>query len=83
MVTGGLLVIIVVVVFDFFFNVVEVVLIEDDFHESRQSGRRDLNPRPQRPERCALTRLRYAPLKNWGEWIRTTTTESRVPRPTS
>ena len=26
------------------------------------SGREDLNLRPQRPERCALTRLRYAPL---------------------
>ena len=26
------------------------------------SGRRDLNPRPQRPERCALTKLRYFPL---------------------
>jgi hypothetical protein len=25
------------------------------------SGREDLNLRPQRPERCALTRLRYAP----------------------
>ena len=25
------------------------------------SGRRDLNPRPQRPERCALTKLRYFP----------------------
>jgi len=28
----------------------------------RESGRRDLNPRPQRPERCALTKLRYFPL---------------------
>ena len=26
------------------------------------SGRVDLNHRPQRPERCALTRLRYAPI---------------------
>ena len=26
------------------------------------SGRADLNRRPQRPERCALTRLRYAPI---------------------
>ena len=26
------------------------------------SGRGDLNPRPQRPERCALTKLRYFPL---------------------
>ena len=26
------------------------------------SGRVDLNHRPQRPERCALTKLRYAPL---------------------
>jgi hypothetical protein len=25
------------------------------------SGREDLNFRPQRPERCALTRLRYSP----------------------
>ena len=25
------------------------------------SGRADLDCRPQRPERCALTRLRYAP----------------------
>ena len=25
------------------------------------SGRRDSNPRPQRPERCALTKLRYFP----------------------
>ena len=28
----------------------------------RWSGRRDLNPRPQRPERCALTKLRYFPV---------------------
>jgi len=34
-VNGGLLVIIVVVVFDFFFDVVEVGLIEGNFHESR------------------------------------------------
>ena len=27
------------------------------------SGRRDLNPRPQRPERCALTKLRYSPTR--------------------
>src|SRR5439155_9933364 len=27
-----------------------------------QSGRRDLNPPPQRPERCALTKLRYFPV---------------------
>ena len=27
------------------------------------SGRVDLNHRPQRPERCALTMLRYAPIK--------------------
>ena len=27
----------------------------------RWSGRGDLNPRPQRPERCALTKLRYFP----------------------
>ena len=27
----------------------------------RWSGRWDLNPRPQRPERCALARLRYSP----------------------
>jgi hypothetical protein len=27
-----------------------------------ESGRGDLNPRPQRPERCALTKLRYFPL---------------------
>ncbi len=26
------------------------------------SGRGDLNPRPQRPERCALTKLRYFPV---------------------
>lgn len=26
-----------------------------------ESGRRDSNPRPQRPERCALTKLRYFP----------------------
>ena len=26
-----------------------------------QSGCRDLNPGPQRPERCALTKLRYTP----------------------
>jgi hypothetical protein len=26
------------------------------------SGRRDSNPRPQRPERCALTKLRYFPV---------------------
>jgi hypothetical protein len=26
------------------------------------SGRRDSNPRPQRPERCALTKLRYFPM---------------------
>ncbi len=25
------------------------------------SGRRDSNPRPQRPERCALTKLRHVP----------------------
>lgn len=29
--------------------------------EKRKSGRWDLNPRPQRPERCALARLRYSP----------------------
>ncbi len=28
---------------------------------SKKSGREDLNLRPQRPERCALTKLRYAP----------------------
>ena len=28
----------------------------------RWSGRGDLNPRPQRPERCALTKLRYFPV---------------------
>ena len=28
------------------------------------SGRRDLNPRPQRPERCALTKLRYFPVRS-------------------
>ena len=27
------------------------------------SGRGDLNPRPQRPERCALTKLRYFPVR--------------------
>ena len=27
-----------------------------------ESGCRDLNPGPQRPERCALTKLRYTPL---------------------
>ena len=27
----------------------------------QESGRWDLNPRPQRPERCALARLRYSP----------------------
>ena len=27
-----------------------------------KSGRGDSNPWPQRPERCALTRLRYAPV---------------------
>ncbi len=27
------------------------------------SGRRDSNPRPQRPERCALTKLRYFPVR--------------------
>jgi len=32
---------ILVVVLDFFFDVVEVSLIEGDFHESRQSGRRE------------------------------------------
>jgi len=37
---GGLFIVVVVVVSDFFFDVVEVVLIEGDFHESRQSGRR-------------------------------------------
>lgn len=26
-----------------------------------RSGREDLNLRPQRPERCALTGLRYSP----------------------
>ncbi len=31
---------------------------EGSFH---WSGREDLNLRPQRPERCALTSLRYAP----------------------
>ena len=29
----------------------------------RESGRGDLNPRPQRPERCALTKLRYFPFQ--------------------
>ena len=29
--------------------------------EGGASGRRDSNPRPQRPERCALTKLRYFP----------------------
>jgi integrase len=28
------------------------------------SGRGDLNPRPQRPERCALTKLRYFPVRS-------------------
>ena len=28
---------------------------------AKESGRADLNRRPQRPERCALTGLRYAP----------------------
>ena len=28
-----------------------------------ESGRRDLNPRPQRPERCALTKLRHFPVR--------------------
>jgi hypothetical protein len=27
------------------------------------SGRGDSNPRPQRPERCALTKLRYFPVR--------------------
>jgi len=35
-----LFIVIVLVVLDFFFDVVEVDLIEGDFHESRQSGRR-------------------------------------------
>jgi integrase len=35
---------------------------EQGFQDSGESGRRDLNPRPQRPERCALTKLRYFPL---------------------
>jgi len=35
---------------------------EQGFEDSGESGRRDLNPRPQRPERCALTKLRYFPL---------------------
>ena len=34
---------------------------EQGFEDSGESGRRDLNPRPQRPERCALTKLRYFP----------------------
>jgi integrase len=34
---------------------------EQGFEDSVESGRRDLNPRPQRPERCALTKLRYFP----------------------
>jgi hypothetical protein len=30
--------------------------------QKRESGCRDLNPGPQRPERCALTKLRHTPL---------------------
>ena len=30
-------------------------------HMNIKSGRWDLNPRPQRPERCALAKLRYFP----------------------
>ena len=44
MVSGGLFIVIVVVVLDFFFDVVEVGLIEGNFHESRQSGRTAVNP---------------------------------------
>ena len=29
----------------------------------RRSGREDSNLRPQRPERCALTGLRYSPMR--------------------
>ena len=36
-------------------------LIIENWSGHRQSGRWDLNPRPQRPERCALARLRYSP----------------------
>jgi hypothetical protein len=32
--------------------------------DRKKSGRVDLNHRPQRPERCALTGLRYAPMAN-------------------
>ncbi len=38
-----------------------------------KSGRGDSNPWPQRPERCALTRLRYAPVSrvNYNEkWVK-------------
>jgi hypothetical protein len=35
---------------------------DQGFQRPDESGRRDLNPRPQRPERCALTKLRYFPL---------------------
>jgi hypothetical protein len=34
------------------------------------SGREDLNFRPQRPERCALTRLRYSPVPIYYKWKR-------------
>ena len=48
----------------------QVVKLSEDVPELRAleqrrgwwSGRVDLNHRPQRPERCALTRLRYAPI---------------------
>src|SRR6185436_15473333 len=30
-----------------------------------ESGCRDLNPGPQRPERCALTKLRHTPSGRW------------------
>jgi hypothetical protein len=35
--------------------------IDNESDYSGWSGREDLNFRPQRPERCALTRLRYSP----------------------
>jgi len=50
---------------------------------THESGRRDSNPRPQRPERCALTKLRYFPVPPNGPrpmlavGARTTTLEIR------
>ena len=35
------------------------------------SGREDLNLRPQRPERCALTKLRYSPRPSYDSHVAT------------